>query len=55
MENSGLHSEAFHKDMEECIRAINKKFGMNIKCGLVTLGEDTLMIQLETEDEAENL
>jgi len=51
MENTGLYSDAFHRDMEECIRGINHKYGLKIKCGQVTLGEESVMIQLETEDE----
>ena len=50
MDNKGLQSEAFHKDMAECIRGINRKFGLKIKCGLVTLGDDSLVIELESEE-----
>lgn len=51
MEKKGLQSEEFHKDMEAAIRNINEKFQLNIRCGKVTLGDHSLVIQLDTEIE----
>lgn len=51
MEHSGLQSEAFHKDMEDAIRNINEKFHLNIRCGMVTLGDHSLVIQVDTDIE----
>lgn len=48
MEHFILQSEAFHKDMDAAIKNINVKFQLNIKYGLVTLGEQSLVIQVDT-------